>query len=36
MKADAKTEKAILSLLGGFSDSFSRQDVEGALGPVRP
>jgi len=36
MKADAKTEKAILSLLGGFSDSFSRQDVEGALGLFSP
>jgi hypothetical protein len=32
MKADAKTEEAILGKLRGFSESFSKQDVEGALG----
>jgi ketosteroid isomerase-like protein len=31
MRADAETEEAILGLLRGFSDNFSKQDVEGAL-----
>jgi ketosteroid isomerase-like protein len=31
MKADAKTEKAILGLLKGFSDNFSLKDIDGTL-----
>ena len=31
MKADAKTEKAILGLLKGFSDNFSMKDIDGVL-----
>lgn len=31
MKADAKTEKAILSLLKGFSDCFWTKDIDGVL-----
>jgi hypothetical protein len=36
MKADVKTDEAIMGLLRGFSDSFSKQDVEGALGLFAP
>jgi len=31
MKADAETERAVLALLRGFSDSFAKKDVDGAL-----
>jgi ketosteroid isomerase-like protein len=31
VKADVKTEKAILGLLKGFSDNFSMKDIDGML-----
>ncbi|MGA2663765.1 MAG: nuclear transport factor 2 family protein [Nitrososphaerales archaeon] len=31
MKADAETERVVLALLRGFSDSFGAKDVDGAL-----